>query len=53
MPQTGTVQGPIDVDSIPAAAKTQLMDDELLACVRGDVYTDVEETLIEVGRHRP
>jgi hypothetical protein len=29
------------------------MDDELLACVRGGVYTDVEKTLIEVGRHRP
>jgi len=29
------------------------MDDQLLACVRGGVYTDVDKTLIEVGRHRP
>lgn len=34
----------------PAAAKTQLMDDELLACVMGGVYTDVEKTMIEIQR---
>jgi uncharacterized protein YbcI len=35
----------------PANAKTQLMDDEVLACVMGGVYTDVEKTMIEIQRH--
>jgi len=35
----------------PATAKTHLMGAELLACVMGGVYTNVEKTLIEVGRH--
>jgi uncharacterized protein YbcI len=34
----------------PVSAKTQLMDDEVLVCVMGGVYTDVEKTLIEVQR---
>ena len=32
----------------PAAIRTQLMHDELLACVMGGVYTDVEKTMIEL-----
>jgi uncharacterized protein YbcI len=34
----------------PASAKTQLMGDEMLACVLGGVYTEVEKTLIELQR---
>lgn len=34
----------------PAAARSQLMNDELLACVMGGVYTEVEKTLIEIQR---
>ena len=34
----------------PGSAKTQLMGDDLLACVLGNVYTDVEKTLIEIER---
>ena len=34
----------------PVTAKTQLMGDELLACVMGDVYTDVEKAMIELQR---
>ena len=34
----------------PAAARSQLMSDEILACVMGGVYTDVEKTLIEIQR---
>ena len=34
----------------PVTAKTMLMGDELLACVMGGVYTDVEKTLIEMQR---
>ncbi len=36
----------------PATAKTQLLGDDLLACVLGGIYTDVEKTLIEIGRSR-
>ena len=32
----------------PVSVKTQLMGDELLACVMGGVYTVVEKTLIEL-----
>jgi uncharacterized protein YbcI len=32
----------------PATAKTQLLDDDLLACVLGGVYSDVEKTMIEL-----
>jgi uncharacterized protein YbcI len=34
----------------PGTAKTQMMGDDLLACVLGGVYTDVEKTLIELER---
>jgi uncharacterized protein YbcI len=34
----------------PAKARTQLMGDEMLACLLGDVYTDVEKTMIEMQR---
>ncbi|MGA2010352.1 MAG: Na-translocating system protein MpsC family protein [Solirubrobacteraceae bacterium] len=34
----------------PASAKTLLLEDELLVCVLGGVYTDVEKTLIELQR---
>ena len=32
----------------PLTAKTLLLDDELLACLLGGVYTDVEKTMIEL-----
>ena len=32
----------------PTSAKSQLMGDDLLACVLGGVYTDVEKTMIEL-----
>ncbi len=35
---------------LPATIKTQLMGDDLLACVMGGVYTDVEKTMIEMQR---
>lgn len=34
----------------PVTAKTQLLGDDLLACVLGGVYTDVEKTMIEIQR---
>jgi uncharacterized protein YbcI len=34
----------------PVTAKTLLMGGDLLACVMGDVYTDVEKTMIELQR---
>ena len=34
----------------PITAKTQMLDDDLLACVLGGVYTDVEKTMIELER---
>ena len=34
----------------PVTAKTVLMGDDLLACVLGGVYTDVEKTMIELER---
>ena len=34
----------------PVTAKTLLLDDELLVCVLGGVYTDVEKTMIELQR---
>jgi uncharacterized protein YbcI len=34
----------------PVTAKTQLLGDDLLVCVMGGVYTDVEKTLIELQR---
>jgi uncharacterized protein YbcI len=34
----------------PVTAKTLLLSDELLVCVLGGVYTDVEKTIIEIQR---
>ena len=34
----------------PVTAKTQMLGDDLLACVLGGVYTDVEQTMIELQR---
>jgi uncharacterized protein YbcI len=34
----------------PVAAKTRMLGDDLLACVLGGVYTDVEQTMIELQR---
>jgi uncharacterized protein YbcI len=34
----------------PATARTQLLGGDLLACVMGGVYTDVEKTMIELER---
>lgn len=35
---------------VPATAKTQMLGDDLLACVLGGVFTDVEKTMIELER---
>ena len=34
----------------PGTARSRMMGDDLLACVLGGVYTDVEKTLIELER---
>jgi uncharacterized protein YbcI len=34
----------------PVTARTQMLGDDMLACVLGDVYTDVEKTMIELQR---
>jgi uncharacterized protein YbcI len=34
----------------PATARTQMLGDDMLACVLGDMYTDVEKTMIELER---
>ena len=34
----------------PVSAKSMLLGDDLLACVMGGVYTDVEKTMIELQR---
>ena len=34
----------------PVTAKTLMLGDDLLACVMGGVYTDVEQTMIELQR---
>jgi uncharacterized protein YbcI len=34
----------------PLSAKTQMLGDDVLACVLGGVYTDVEKTMIELER---
>jgi uncharacterized protein YbcI len=36
----------------PVSARTQMLGDDLLACVMGGVYTDVEKTMIELQRGR-
>ena len=35
---------------VPVTAKTLMLGDDLLACVMGGIYTDVEKTMIEVQR---
>jgi uncharacterized protein YbcI len=35
---------------VPVSAKSLLLGDEVLVCVLGGVYTDVEKTLIELQR---
>ena len=35
---------------VPVTAKTMLLGGDLLACVLGGVYTDVEKTMIEMQR---
>lgn len=32
----------------PASARTLMMGDDMLACVLGEVYTDIEKTMIEL-----
>jgi uncharacterized protein YbcI len=34
----------------PLTARSQLMGDDMLACLLGDIYTDVEKTMIEMQR---
>ena len=34
----------------PVTARTTMLGDDLLACLMGDVYTDVEKTMIELQR---
>ena len=34
----------------PGTARTQLMGDDMLACLLGDIYTNVEQTMIELQR---
>ena len=34
----------------PNSARTLMMGDDLLACMLGDVYTDIEKTMIELQR---
>ena len=32
----------------PVSARTRMMGDDMIACMLGDVYTDVEKTMIEL-----
>lgn len=34
----------------PASTHSQMMGDDMLACLMGEVYTDVEKTMIELQR---
>ena len=34
----------------PVTARTTMLGDDLLACLLGDIYTDVEKTMIEIQR---
>jgi uncharacterized protein YbcI len=34
----------------PGTARTQLMGEDMLACLFGEMYTDVEKTMIELQR---
>jgi uncharacterized protein YbcI len=35
---------------VPVTAKSLLMSDDLIACVLGGIYSDVEKTMIEIQR---
>lgn len=35
---------------VPGSARSQLLGDDLLACVMGNVYSEVEKTMIELQR---
>lgn len=35
---------------LPVSARTRMLGDEILVCVMGGVYTDVEKTMIELQR---
>ena len=37
---------------VPATAVTHLIDDDLVACKLGGIYTNVEKTMIELQRSR-
>ena len=37
---------------VPATAETHLLGGDLLACMLGGIYTDVEKTMIELQRER-
>jgi uncharacterized protein YbcI len=34
----------------PASARTRMIGEDMVACLLGDVYTDVEKTMIELQR---
>lgn len=34
----------------PASSRTQMMGDDLVACLMGNPYTDIEKTMIELQR---
>jgi uncharacterized protein YbcI len=34
----------------PSTARTTMLGDDLLACLMGDIYTNVEKTMIELQR---
>jgi uncharacterized protein YbcI len=34
----------------PASAHTQMMGEDMVACLLGDMYTDIEKTMIELQR---
>ena len=34
----------------PLTARSQMMGDDMLACLLGDMYTDIEKTMIELDR---
>ena len=34
----------------PRSARTRMLGDDVIACLLGDVYTDVEKTMIELQR---
>ena len=34
----------------PASARTQMLGDDMVACLLGDPYTDIEKTMIEMQR---